>query len=432
MGKHSIGFYESAPRRRVKLFFKIFLGAIIFFSLASVLVSYGYVRQLEGRLHKDTKSIKKVKKVITKATWDKPINMVVLGSDSRGEKNARADTIIILSINPAEERVYVVSIPRDFRVKIPGHGYDKINAANHLGGAELMIRTIEEYTGLSIHHYVETDFKGFQKMVDALGGVEIYVDKAIKDNTPGYRMGIPAGWQRMDGSVALNYVRYRHDARGDFGRIERQQRFLKALMDKALRFSNLFKIPTLANILADNTETDLTISEMIEIGNFLRGVDQENVEMISLPGVAKMIKGVSYVIPDEKAVSAIIASIEAGRDVETTGAASSGKTDVKLTPEDVYVTILNGCGEKGVAKACQTELKSKGFKIAAIGDADRSNYPNTVIQYKPGQYHKALVVAEYFYDASIVPGATKDRTKGDIIVILGRNYLGIPSGGNKR
>lgn len=428
MGKHSYGFYESAPRRRWKTWLKIFLGVVVFFVLACVLVSYGYVKQLEGRLHKNKKSIQEVQRVIKKANWDKPINLLVLGSDSRGEANARADTIIIFSVNPEKKRVYVVSIPRDYRVEIPGEGFNKINAANHLGGAELMIRTVESYTTLPIHHYLETDFKGFQEMVDALGGVEIYVDKAIKDYTPGYRMGIPAGYQRMDGSLALCYVRYRHDARGDFGRIERQQRFLKALMDKLLRIQNIFKMPTLANILADNTETDLSISEMIELGNFLRGIDSENVKMVSLPGEPKMIKGISYVVPDEKTVDAIMTAIKSGRDiVETTGTANS---EVKITPKDIYVRILNGSGEKGAAKTCQSELEAKGFKVVEVGDADKSNYPNTVIQYTPGQYQKALMVGGYFYDASIVP-APKVKTKADIIVILGKNYLSVPSRGSK-
>jgi LCP family protein required for cell wall assembly len=428
VGKHSYGFYESAPRRRWKTWLKIFLGAVVFFVLAGVLISYGYVKQLEGRLHKDKKSIQQIQKVITKATWDKPINLLILGSDSRGEANARADTIIVFSVNPEKKRVYVVSIPRDYRVEIPGEGFNKINAANHLGGSELMVKTVESYTTLPIHHYVETDFKGFQKMVDALGGVEIYVDKAIRDYTPGYRMGIPAGYQRMDGSLALCYVRYRHDARGDFGRIERQQKFLKALMDKLLRVQNIFKIPTLANILADNTETDLTISEMVELGNFLRGIDRENVKMVSLPGEPKMIKGVSYVVPDERAVDTIMAAIKSGGDIiETTGTA---KTEVKITPKDIYVRILNGCGEKGTARTCQSELEAKGFKVIDVGDADKSDYPNTVIQYLPGQYQKALMVGEYFYDASITP-APKVKTKADIIVIIGKNYLSTSSGGSK-
>lgn len=423
MGKHSIGFYESAPRRRAKLFLKIFVGLVAFFVLAGILVSYGFIKQLEGRLRKDSNAIKEVEKVVSKPSWDKPINLLVLGSDSRGEKNARADTIIIVSINPPKERVYVISIPRDLRVEIPGKGYNKINVATHLGGAELIIRTVENFTDLPIHHYLETDFQGFQKMVDALGGVEIYVDKAIKDNTPGYQMGIPAGYQKMDGSVALNYVRYRHDALGDFGRIQRQQKFLKALMDKILRFSSWYKIPSLANILADNTETDLAVSEMIEVGNFLRGVDKENIEMVSLPGVPKTIKSVSYVIPDEKAVNTILTAVKLGVGIEATTAA---KLKVKVTPEDVCVKILNGSGKKGVARTCQAELKEKGFKVLEVGDADRADYSHTVIQYLPGQYYKALEVAKHFCDSSVVP-ITKARTKADVVIVLGQNYYGSPS-----
>ncbi|MEW6189271.1 MAG: LCP family protein [Actinomycetota bacterium] len=287
---------------------------LLLFAIFLVLAAcgYAYVKYVEGRLHKDGE-LARAQKVMSEPLPNEPINILLLGSDSSRGERARADAIILLRLDPPRKKAVLISIPRDMRVKIPGRGHKKINAANAYGGPRLVILTVEDFTGYPIHHFVGTDFEGFKKMVDALGGIEIYVDEPIIDKSRKYAMHIPAGYHKFDGETALNYVRYRHgDPKGDLGRIERQQKFLEAFMDKALRLKHVLKMPTLVNIFADNSRTDLTISEMIQLATFLKSLKKKDVEMVTLPGTPKTIKGVSYIIPDEERIEKILYHVKKG------------------------------------------------------------------------------------------------------------------------
>ncbi len=241
-----------------------------------------------------------------------PLSLLLIGSDSRGEEGARSDTLIFMQVNFADRRAYMVSIPRDTRVVIPGRGQDKINAAYAYGGAGLVVRTTEEFLGAAIDNFVEIDFEGFEQMVDALGGIVIDVKNGIDDQSSGYSMRIPAGRQKMDGETALNYVRYRHGD-SDFGRAERQQEFLRALAANTLRARTVFKLPRIIEILDENVSTDLSEREMLALGNWLRKLPKDRLETITLAGESKMIRGVSFVEPDPLFLAELMERIEDGR-----------------------------------------------------------------------------------------------------------------------
>lgn len=301
---------RSASTRRSK-FWPFLKGSLIVVGVFFILLAasaYGYLKYIERQLHANS-DMEEAEEVISEPIGDEPINILLLGSDARTKKkNARSDTIIILRIIPKSKKVVLFSIPRDMRVKIPGRGYNKINAANALGGPELAIRTVENFTGLPIHHYAQVNFSGFQRIVDALGGVRINVEEPLIDRPT--KFGIPAGKHLMDGELALNYVRFRHNPKGDFGRIERQQKFLKALVEQSTQLSSLFKLPYLINIFAQNAQTDMTMGEMLGLANFLKSVDRKNLEMVMLPGEVKRIGGLSYVIPDEQEIKEILGRIK--------------------------------------------------------------------------------------------------------------------------
>lgn len=245
---------------------------------------------------------------------DEPVDILLIGSDARGEESARSDTLIFVHVNFADERVYLISIPRDTRVSIPGRGEDKINAAYAYGRTSLAIRTIEEFLGNELNHFVEVDFEGFKQLVDTLGGVDITVDQEINDQSAQYRMHIPKGRQRMDGETALNYVRYRHGD-SDFGRAERQQRFLRALATNTLRARTVLKLPKLVRIFDANITTDMSNREMLALANFLRGVPRNRIELLTVAGESMMIDGISFVEPDQRFVIEMMERIEAGRSI---------------------------------------------------------------------------------------------------------------------
>ena len=172
---------------------------------------------------------------------------LVVGSDSRQDltraerarlgtgqaAGQRTDTIMLLHVPAGDGPTVLVSVPRDSYVAIPGHGKNKINAAYAFGGPQLLVRTVEQATGLRVDDYVETGLGGYANLVDAIGGVDVCVKKAIKDDKA--HINLPAGCQTLDGQKALGYARARYsDPRGDLGRVERQRQVLAAIAGKTL------------------------------------------------------------------------------------------------------------------------------------------------------------------------------------------------------
>ena len=158
---------------------------------------------------------------------------MLLGVDRRADDVGRSDTLMVASVDMDSHKAALLSVPRDTRVAIDGHGYDKINHAYAFGGHELSKSTVERLLGTHIAHYVIIDTKAFQRIIDALGGVDIDVDKRMHyedpwDDNGGLVIDLYPGQQHLDGAKAIQYVRYR-DGEGDIGRIGRQQKFMKAV-----------------------------------------------------------------------------------------------------------------------------------------------------------------------------------------------------------
>ena len=221
------------------------------------------------------------------------VNMLLLGTDRNygkggtvAEKSARTDTIILACLNTAQGKAYLFSIPRDTIVKIPGHGTGLINAAHVFGGSALVVETVERLLDVNIPYWASVDFEGFQALIDALGGVEIEVEKDLKyyDRAGGFKIDLKAGRQVLSGEEALQYVRFRSDALGDIGRVRRQQKLLAAVAQKALRLDSVNRWPALYKVVERTVETNLTKLEMLRIGAYLKKVGLEKIETRTLPG----------------------------------------------------------------------------------------------------------------------------------------------------
>ena len=215
------------------------------------------------------------------------VNILLMGIDQREQDSGlptRTDTMILLTIDPASKSMGMLTIPRDLWVPIPGLGRpveDRINTASILGdlekypggGPALAKKTVQYNLGVPVHYYVRMDFKGFEKIVDALGGVTINVPQAIQDEEyPDDNYGVmsisfPAGVQHMDGETALRYVRTRH-ADSDFGRGRRQLQFLMAMRDQALKLNILPKVPGLIGQMRDSIKTDLSANDIITLAAY--------------------------------------------------------------------------------------------------------------------------------------------------------------------
>lgn len=229
-------------------------------------------------------------------------NIVVLGVDERPSENdvGRSDTLFVVMFDKDSKGVSLLSIPRDTRVRIPGHGWDKINHAYAYGGRELTQKTVEELLGIRIDNYVMVDFKGFKGLVDAIGGIDINVEKDMYyyDDWDGFKVDLKKGPQHLDGETAIQYVRYR-DEEGDIGRIKRQQHFMMAVYDKITSADMLLHVPGLAKQLSSMIKTNLPVSDMMDIGKALHSmVKEKGLAMATVPGTPQYIDGISYWLPD--------------------------------------------------------------------------------------------------------------------------------------
>jgi len=306
-------------------------GLAIAASIAGVLLLVGvalgawYYNNLANRLAPtDSQTVAEVASVLDTGTVETtvavaPEYILLLGSDARpGQTRARSDSIVIARIEQDTKKVTLLSIPRDTRVPIPGHGQDKITHANAFGGPALAIKTVKAYTGLPINHYVELNFAGFADIVDALGGVTVNVDRTINDphgaNTGGVSnvTYVPAGKQRLSGPAALTYVRARHMAGGDLARMRHQQTFLKALATQVLAAKNLRKLPRVIDAAADNITTDMKVGKIVELASAYRGFSGKNIKSYSATGRGGKVGGVYYIIPNQARSESLFRAFEAG------------------------------------------------------------------------------------------------------------------------
>ncbi|MEL7568060.1 MAG: LCP family protein [Dehalobacterium sp.] len=237
--------------------------------------------------------------------------IMVAGGDSRKNEPGRSDTLLLLFLDSKEKTVGVLNIPRDTYVNIVGKDIKtKINHAFAYGGVDMTRDTVEEFLDIKIDHYVDTDFKGFASLIDALGGITVDVEKRMY--YPAENIDLQKGVQKLDGEQALGYVRYRSDGLGDLGRVERQQKFLSILADQVMSLSTLWKIPKLVGIFQENVETDISLRELLSLANAFKSFDVSQLKTSILPGEPEYIDGISYYISDPAATAQLIDELKAG------------------------------------------------------------------------------------------------------------------------
>ena len=207
-------------------------------------------------------------------------NILILGSDTRGEDAGRADTIMVLQLDGPARKPKLISFMRDSFVTIPGVGDNKINAAYAYGGAELVRQTLLENFGLNCQYYMKVDFKSFEKVIDAMfmNGVSLDAEKDL--NLDG--VDIAKGKQRMDGHVLLQYARFRMDEEGDFGRVRRQQQVMDAIFGQLKNPLNLIRAPYAAGKAIGYTSTDVPMTFLVKNSfSILRGAG--GIDRLSVP-----------------------------------------------------------------------------------------------------------------------------------------------------
>jgi LCP family protein required for cell wall assembly len=198
-----------------------------------------------------------------------------------------ADVMLLIRFDPENKKLVMLSIPRDTRVLVEGHGMKKINAANREGGPALTAKTASNLLGgVGIDRYVRINVLGVGKLIDALGGVTVHVPKDMKyqDDSQHLYINLKAGKQHLNGDQALQLLRYRRDDLGDIGRIQRQQMVMQALMEQSLNAGTLTQLPQILNVVKEHIDTNLTLEELLALLGFGTRTNRSNMQMLMVPG----------------------------------------------------------------------------------------------------------------------------------------------------
>jgi LCP family protein required for cell wall assembly len=337
-----------------------------------------------------------------------------LGTNARLVGGQRSDTIIVVQVDPQKDRTVVLSIPRDLRVPIPGHGINKINTAfSH--GPDVMVRTVEKLTGLQINHYVEVNFIGFERLVDALGGVPICIDRPMKDRLA--RLNLPrAGCYNLDGKRALGFVRARHiegDAIPDFSRISRQQKFMRALIEKSMSIGSAFHIPELIRAVQNNLIVDenMNIYALQDLTEKLGRLGQRHVHFRIVPAVPIQRDGVDYLQLLEPQASRLFARMREGRALGSIGREASL---TPLSPANVTIQVLDASLGSRAAEVVQY-LRRAGFVVLTLKPAP-PELNRSVILWGHREAKPKEAVATYLPSLDVVND--QQHTQGSIVTVV--------------
>jgi len=317
----------------------------------------------------------------------KAVNILLLGADVRPDDPGRSDTMLLVRLDPATKSITMLSFPRDLYVELPGYGYDKINAAYPYGGPALCVEAVGQLTGLPVNHFIEVDFSGFWDVVNILGGVYYPVDRRYynPESSSWKSIDLDPGYQLMDGHDALDFVRYRHDMRGDFSRIDRQQTFLKEVQRQSGRWNKDWKTVTkLLTAVTKKTTSDLdSLQSLLPLATLALTLDTSNVHMVKIEGSTQMMGGLSYVVASSEEIQAAVAEFS---DPTQAPVANTG---VVMRKKAYDVRVFNGSGAAGVATTVAGQLTELGYRAKVVGNADKFTYGTSVVYASEGMQNTA-------------------------------------------
>lgn len=454
--KLNFKYYEIGKKKRLKkwsLYLGGFVIILVLFFISSALFSN------EGMLSNLGASIKKLNiftnllmgdEAKLKGCGDDRINVLLLGMGGWGHDGPMlTDTIILASYKPSTKQIAMLSIPRDLLVNIKGYGGRKINNVNAIAevnkegsGGEATANVISELFDVPIHYYARIDFDGFEKLIDDLGGLDIYVDHSFvdysypADNYAYQTVSFKNGWQKMNGDQALKYARSRHGNNGegsDFARSLRQQKILLALKEKILSFntlSNVKKLNSLLEAYNKNVLTNIEVWEALAFRKLAKNFD------------GKIINQILDVSPENYLYEGIVNEAyvlqpKAG-DWSDLRFLATNIFDATLTAkEDVAIEVLNGTKSEGLALNTGIVLQNFGYNVIRMRNSVDQTYQKTIIyDLSNGAKKKTLRGLKNKFKADVATvlppwlekwqggewdGENKLFTKADIVVVAGQD-----------
>lgn len=311
-------------------------------------------------------------------------NILLLGVDASENPDdlwtgTRTDTIILVNIDPKSKSVNAISIPRDSKVYLPeGHGIQKINAAHAIGGVGMTIQTVEKTLGVRVDRYLMVHDSAVQAIVEALGGVDVYVEKPMhyNDYAGHLHINLDKGVQRLSPTEAVGYLRFRHDPLGDIGRTQRQQWFLRGLLNELQKPETISKIPDIISITHKYVKTNMSLYELSQYAALTKHIDMDKIEVATLPGAPNKKGYISYWIIDPEKSQQVINRLIYRE---------------KIQPDANKVLtagLMYSQSKSSEAQALKSELEAAGINVSCTG-----NIAKTHTQFIA---HSPSVTVEYY------------------------------------
>ncbi len=297
-------------------------------------------------------------------------NILLLGVDSNGEgtdpfEGTRTDTIILMNIDPRTKSLNAISIPRDSKVYLPDdHGIQKINAAHAIGGIGMTIKTIEDTLGVKIDRYVMVHDQAVREIVDALGGIDIYVEKNMHYNDYSGKLfiNLQKGNNHLNGKEVVGYLRFRHDPMGDIGRTQRQQWFLRGLMEALKKPETLAKLPEIINVAKKYIKTNMSFYELSQYAGLAKHLDMDKIEIAMLPGAPNKKGYISYWILDPEKTQEVVDRLIYRE---------------KVNPSEINAQLKAGImyseGNESEANLIKEQLSTLGIEVVCTGHVNKTH-----------------------------------------------------------
>ena len=341
-----------------------------------------------------------------------------------------SDSMLLLRFDPQQERVSVLSIPRDTRVYLDGYGAGKINHANEYGGPALAAETVSELLGgINVDRYARVNVQGIEKLIDALGGVTVNVPKDMKYNDFSQHLYIDLkkGIQHLDGDKAMQFLRYRYDDYGDISRVQRQQMLMRSAVEQTLKPATVIKIPKILSVIQSHLDTNLTVRELMALSNFASQTKRKNIKMMMLPGDFNSgDEAVSYWLPNHEGIDKLMTRHfnlpsyeEDYNDAKNQYASLNNRFRVRYPR--MRIAVQDSTRDQQVLQSALDTLRAAGYQRVFASKNWQDPLPTTRVIAQSGDDRAALEVKSILGVGEVVVEST-GVLKSDITVQIGRDW----------
>ncbi|MEM8604258.1 MAG: LCP family protein [Cyanobacteria bacterium P01_H01_bin.121] len=328
------------------------------------------------------------------------------------------DTMLLLRFDPDQQQVTVLSIPRDTRAYVNGYGLTKINEANLYGGPALAAQSVSELLdGVGIDRYLLVNVQGVEKLINALGGVNVNVPQDMKyqDDSQHLYINLKAGEQHLDGDKALQFLRFRYDNYGDIGRIQRQQLFMRAMVEQTLKPATISRLPNILSVVRENLDTNLSVEELFALTGFASQADRENVQMLMLPGDFGNMQDyeVSYWLPRYTEIDML---------VDQYFGANAFSANYDSVVPYVRIAVQDSTGQTEAVDRVLDSLYNSGYSNVFVDYARDQALPITRIIAQNGDRQAAEAVRQALGIGEVLIEST-GNLDSDVTIQIGRDWL---------